>query len=362
MHITEIHTLDGFRALPKDIADVVCQHIDFSGADIDWDTYTFEDVVFLGCKFGSRDDIGALVERGALVFPHIPGLPYRPYREVLYTPDELHAQVDEQRSHDLRIYEHFEQMGRHEPHVLEALAQRIHDHAIDDALRELIADKRVVGVMGGHSTRRDDPYFAKVARMTRLLTLEGYFVASGGGPGIMEAANLGAYFAAFSADELEDAIERLSAAPHYEDEGYDAAAREVRHEYPDGRESLAVPTWFYGHEPSNLFGLHVAKYFSNSIREDGLLAICLHGVVYAPGSAGTTQEIFMDAAQNHYGTFGWYSPMVFLGVQRYTEQTDIYPLIQQLADGTEYREFLTLTDSPREAVDFIEEHPPREVE
>jgi hypothetical protein len=54
--------------------------------------------------------------------------------------------------------------------------------------------------------------------------------------------------------------------------------------------------------------------------------------------------------------------MVFLGVERYTKQTDIYPLIQQLADGTEYRDFLTLTDSPREAVDFIEAHPPREVE
>ena len=360
MHITEIHTLEGFCALPKNPADVVCQHIDFSGADIDWDAYTFEDVVFLGCTFGSRADIGAVVERGALVFPSVPGLPYRPYREVLYTPDELHSAVDDERSQDLRIYEHFESMGRHEPHVLEALCQRIHDHAIDDALRELISDKRVVGVMGGHSTGRDDADFTKVARMTRRLTQKGYFVASGGGPGIMEAANLGAYFAAFSADELEDALERLAAAPHYTDEGYDKAAREVRHEYPDGRESLAVPTWFYGHEPSNHFGLHVAKYFSNSIREDGLLAISLHGVVYAPGSAGTTQEIFMDAAQNHYGTFGWYSPMVFLGVERYSEQTGIYPLVRQLSEDTEYADFVTLTDSPREAVEFIQEHPPRE--
>lgn len=362
MTLTEIHTLDGFRALPHHVEDVVCQHIDFTGADINWDAYTFEDVVFLGCTFGSRSDIGALVERGALVFPRIPGLPYRPYREVLYTPDELHAEVDEGRSHDLRIYEHFESMGRHEPHVLEALAQRIHDHAIDDALRELISDKKVVGVMGGHSTGRDDPYFARVARLTRMLTLEGYFVASGGGPGIMEAANLGAYFAAFSEEELEDGIERLATAPHYDDENYDEVAREVRHEYPDGRASLAVPTWFYGHEPSNLFGLHVAKYFSNSIREDGLLAISLHGVVYAPGSAGTTQEIFMDATQNHYGTFGWYSPMVFLGVERYTRETDIYPLVQQLAEGTDYAEFLDLTDAPSDAVEFIRTHPPRQVE
>ena len=35
----------------------------------------------------------------------------------------------------------------------------------------------------------------------------------------------------------------------------------------------------------------MAKYFSNSLREDGLLAIATHGVVYAPGSAGTTQDV-----------------------------------------------------------------------
>ena len=52
--------------------------------------------------------------------------------------------------------------------------------------------------------------------------------------------------------------------------------------------SLAVPTWFYGHEPSNLFASHIAKYFSNSIREDTLLAVALYGIVFAPGSAGTT--------------------------------------------------------------------------
>ena len=47
----------------------------------------------------------------------------------------------------------------------------------------------------------------------------------------------------------------------------------VRDRCPGGRQSLGVPTWFYGHEPTNLFATHVAKYFANSIREDGLLAI-----------------------------------------------------------------------------------------
>ena len=96
--------------------------------------------------------------------------------------------------------------------------------------------------------------------------------------------------------------------------------------FPFGKENLAIPTWFYGHEPSNLFATAIAKYFSNSLREDGLLAISLHGIVFAPGSAGTRQEIFQDATQNHYGTFDYFSPMVFLDKDFYTNQTTLFPI------------------------------------
>jgi predicted Rossmann-fold nucleotide-binding protein len=121
---------------------------------------------------------------------------------------------------------------------------------------------------------------------------------------------------------------------------------------------LAIPTWFYGHEPSNLFGTHIAKYFSNSLREDGLLAIALHGIVYAPGSAGTHQEIFQDAAQNHYTTFRYVSPMVFLGVQHWEEEKGLFGLLQRLAAGKPYAELLHLTDDPTDAVAWIVDHPP----
>ena len=83
---------------------------------------------------------------------------------------------------------------------------------------------------------------------------------------------------------------------------------------PAGRgESLAIPTWFYGHEPPTPFATYIAKYFSNPLREDGLLSIAVDGVVYAPGSAGTVQEIFQDAAQNVYRVVAdRFSPMAFL--------------------------------------------------
>ena len=129
----------------------------------------------------------------------------------------------------------------------------------------------------------------------------------------MEAANLGAYLATEDSGAVENAVAILARSPEFGEPGYHEQALKVMENYPVGHDSLAIPTWFYGHEPSNLFATRIAKYFSNGIREDVLLAVSIHGVVFAPGSAGTTQEVFMDATQNHYATFGWYSPMVFLG-------------------------------------------------
>jgi hypothetical protein len=76
-------------------------------------------------------------------------------------------------------------------------------------------------------------------------------------------------------------------------------------------ESLAVPTWYYGHEPTTPCATKIGKYFQNSLREDGLITIA-HGIVFAPGKAGTLQEIFQDAVRNYYRTPpNPFSPMVF---------------------------------------------------
>ena len=87
----------------------------------------------------------------------------------------------------------------------------------------------------------------------------------------------------------------------------------MRDRWPAGGESLGVPTWVYASEPTSAFSTHIAKYFTNSIREDGLLALARSGVVYTPGGAGTAQEIFTDAAQNTNTLYEVRSPMVFLG-------------------------------------------------
>lgn len=363
--ITEIKTLQQFLQNGKSLKNCTLQGLNLAPLKINWHMLNFENTTFLGCHLDLEEEM-LLRQKGAYIYLAPKDIPYNPFRHRLYQWQELMDgfSVDADQSLDFEIYQHFSR-NKFDPSINEALWQRIHDHAMDDALRDLLqydakgmTQKKCVGFMGGHSTRRDDPFYSKTAFCAKLLAEHDYFVVSGGGPGIMEATNLGAYFAGKSDQALTEAITLLKTAPHYKDSGYHAQAIKVLEKHPNGNPNLAIPTWFYGHEPSNLFASHIAKYFSNSIREDTLLAISLYGIVCAPGSAGTTQEIFMDATQNHYGTFNYYSPMVFLGRQRYEVDTMIYPLLRQLAWGKPYYNLLHITDEPIEVLNFLKLHPP----
>lgn len=386
----EIDTLEGlarhlrrYRSLDR----VVAQGLDLREAP--WPErlreYGGTGAFFLGCRLAPETE-AHLHDTGAEILTSFDGpqferafggpLPFDPFRNRLYTADELMAGYDEAveagEPHplactlDARIYAHFAHHHHAEapPPVLDALAQRLHDHAIDDALFDVLhpasgPERRVVGIMGGHALRRTDAAFADVARLAWTLARGGYFLASGGGPGAMEATNLGAYLSTHDDPAvLEEAIGILREAPSYTDAGYLATAYAVRARFPEHAESLAIPTWFYGHEPTNLFATHVAKFFANSLREDGLLAIATHGVIYAPGSAGTVQEVFMDAAQNHYVTFRVVSPMAFLGAAYWTETLPAWPLLRALAEGRPYADALLLEDDVDAIAQFIRDTPP----
>lgn len=366
----EVHSLPELvqRISAGSLCNVVVQGLDLHRIAGPLQAISAEGAVFLGCAMD--EPTTAHIQRtGGLLFPSLDGLPYHPFRPSLYTADELmdgYRRGDPESfataTADARIYARFQaHRTRSGPDsVMETLAQRIHDHAIDDALNDLLHDgqRQVAAVMGGHAMRRDDPAFRAVARIAQRLARAGLFVATGGGPGAMEAANLGAWMAPRSDSDLDDAIDHLAEAPSYSHPRWLDTAYDIRDRFPGGAESLSIPTWFYGHEPSNLFATHIAKYFANSIREDGLLAIATRGVVYAPGSAGTIQEVFMDAAQNHYGTFHLVSPMVFFGRDYWTTKKPVYPLLQHLAAGKRYADLLAISDDADEIAAFIIEHPP----
>ena len=181
-------------------------------------------------------------------------------------------------------------------------------------------------------------------------------MVSGGGPGAMEAVHLGAWLAGRSDAEVEDALATIGVSPTFRDPGWLTHAFEVMEKYPHDPQfhSLGIPTWFYGHEPATPFATEIAKFFDNSVRENYIISIPMGGIIYTPGSAGTFQEIFQDAAQNHYETLGYSSPMIFLGKKYYTEETPIYTLLADLHERGKYQNLiLKITDESEDVIRYL---------
>lgn len=277
--------------------------------------------------------------QGAIIFPDDPhAAPIRPYRARLYTADELYAELEAgyDATPDARAYGWYQQ-GREHPDVFSALLQAIHDDSIADALAEFVDGHRVVGVMGGHAVSRGTSAYAEAARLGFELAGRGFVVATGGGPGAMEAANLGA--AARDSHDLIEALTIIAEVPGFADVRAWALAglraREVIETRPVGEErgrSLGIPTWFYGHEPPNVFGEGIAKFFSNALREDALLALAGDGVLVLPGAAGTVQEIFQVATRAYYSADPP-PPLVLVGRRHWTETIPVWPALRALAAG-----------------------------
>jgi predicted Rossmann-fold nucleotide-binding protein len=300
--------------------------------------------LFLGCALDDEVE-ASLRDRGALVLPVLPDLPFNAYRGALYTPEELYDGIESSydETPDAVMYAWSQQLrGDLAGH----LARTLHDLAVDDALDELVRPHRVVGVMGGHQLERGAADYAAAATLGRSLARAGLLVATGGGPGAMEAANLGAYLAPFDDSALDEAVGVLSVAPAFTPSVTDWArtAFDVRRRWPDGGHSLGIPTWFYGHEPPNAFASVIAKYFKNAIREDVLLHCCTAGIVFLPGRGGTVQEVFQDACENYYADPSSVAPMVLVGKDYWTAELPVWPLLRSLAQDRAMEPVVHLVD------------------
>lgn len=351
---TEIESLAEFDSAlaAGPLAGHRVQSVDLTGRSAALMATDASGTVFLGCPMETAAAEKVRAE-GAFVFPPVPGLPFDPYRGRLYTPDALYDGLTRggyEATPDALAYDWF-QRTRSDGDAFASMLRALHDDAVSDALDELLAGARVVGVMGGHATARGSASYTAAARLGRTLARSGLTVATGGGPGAMEAANLGAYAAPHPDPMLDKACELLGAVPSFTPSVTDwaRAAFAVREHWPDGGPSVAIPTWFYGHEPPNPFAGHIAKYFANALREDGLLARSTAGVIFLPGAAGTLQEIFDSATPNYYGSRGEPVPMVLVGRDHWTRELPAWPLLRALAAGRPMESRIALIDSEEEA-------------
>ena len=286
------------------------------------------------------------LDRSDLSFP--PDLPVDPCREGLYSARELYDAVTYEATTDARAY-----AWSHEQTAQNTLAWAVHDHSVDEALEDWVGGRRLVGVMGGHASARGDAAYAEAARFAHHIGAH-LTVATGGGPGSMEAANLGAYLSGSPAAVLDEALARLEVVPGFQPvDDWLEPARAVLAAHPTGRDSLGIPTWFYGHEPTNLFATAIAKYFRNALREAILLQICDAGIVFLPGAAGTVQEVFQDACENFYADEATVAPMVLVGHTYWTETLPAWPLLRSLAAGRPMEAHVHLVDDIEEAAGLV---------
>ncbi|MCC6494722.1 MAG: Rossmann fold nucleotide-binding protein, partial [Propionibacteriaceae bacterium] len=298
----EIESLAEFdaRVARGSLAECYLQSLDLTGRSGVLLATDVTRAVFLGCTLDPGVE-ARLQDRGALIFPNLPDLPFNPYRSGLYTAGELYAGLEQGHRYtlDARIHRWWRYVGQHRSLTSE-LAMTLHDHAITEALEDLALDG-AVGVMGGHQLLRGSAGYVEAARLGRALTRTGRTVISGGGPGAMEAVNLGAALVG-RPDELEAAVALLAERPRFAEDvaAWVAAGLAVRDRWDLTGPSYGIPTWLYGHEPPNVFSSGIAKLFSNAIREDVLLRHASGGLVCLPGAAGTVQEVFQAVTPRFY--------------------------------------------------------------
>lgn len=350
---------------------------------------------FLGCTLGERlhahirvCGAGLVTELSALP----PSLPA--FAPGIYTVADLYDGIEPDGEEWKKTPDYagffFFNKAANEPRELSplaTLAARIHDTVQEQATRTFLKGRKIIAIMGGHDFKRQlsedetkagkaDVYWECVA-IAKALTEKGFLILTGGGPGLMEAGNLGALLAGEPESTVADVRQILTNhrfdSAEWRKTGMAARARILgswQTEPPLEKWSLGIPTWLYGHEPPNFFASHHSKMFFNSLREDGLVTWANKGIVFFEGNAGTVQEIFQDATQNYYlGKGQSPTPMVFYNAGGYWERapndqwwpTDVpaekrkplMPLIKQLASEKSFQKSVLVTSSPVVTVDFL---------
>ena len=266
----------------------VFQEVNFSAYESDFFlSLPLQGAIFWGCKFPDKVNEDDVRRKGATYVVSNPDfLPFKPLRAFLYTPKELSEK-------DSAIYKYYKETSS----ISARMAYALHDFSMLDAILDYAEGKTFVGVMGGHQVKRTDPMYEQLVRLGNLIANLGFICVTGGGPGAMEATNLGAYLSSMEAarrkvsltaeideqpSESSDDVFEYRGDEHGIDEALalirkpvDGFIGEEMHNVEAARRvtarfgepvgcspSIGIPTWFYGHEPSNIFAsYHVMLIF-----------------------------------------------------------------------------------------------------
>lgn len=271
--------------------------------------------IFVGAdSFPDNMTAAELVAAGAIVTEPGNYLPFEMTRGI-YTSEWL-------MEYDALMYRWYTSC-RHDEFERAFIAQ--YDGVVAGKLKEMYRGRQVVGVMGGWLLR-DDPMYVECAVMCRNLALEGYVVATGGGPGVMECCNLGSKMSIYTDAEFQDALAVLATSPSYYVDaanGY-PAVKAVLQRYPNSTDkALGVSDWTWpGH---NFFCKYQAKMFDDYYREEQLVGLNTAGVIfftdgatagYGSQDVGTYLElavqVLIGGASSERGN-QFSTPMVFYG-------------------------------------------------
>ena len=210
--------------------------------------------------------------------------------------------------------------------------------------------------MGGHAVQRGEPAYADAARLGGC-SAQHITVATGGGPGAMEAANLGARLAGRPHDDLDEALAALAAVPSYRPSVGAWAERGPRasSDALAGRtESLGIPTWHYGHEPPNVFATAIAKYFRNATREAILLRSATPASCSCPAPAAPSRRSSRTPARTTTPTSRRSRRWCWSGAAYWTETLPAWPLLQRAGRGRPMEPHVHLVDAVEEAANLLE--------
>lgn len=333
--------------------------------------------------------MGLVAQKGAHIIPDYGQLPFSNCPHALYDVAWLYGGLDaadatswgRTRDHAGFLF-YNEKANQPRPlSALETVAARLHDTFVEAALMRYRQNdpSPVIAFMGGHDMGRGTKTYGRAVKLARDLTRCGFRILTGGGPGLMEAGNLGAFLAAFDEAAMQEALSLLQPAA-FNDFAWLKSACLVRETLlgawdaptPEAGHSISIPTWHYGHEPPNMFASHIAKMFYNALREDGLVSLANGGIIFFEGNAGTVQEIFQDLTQNYYRGDLSATPMVFFNPDFWSPTIDtnlevkprpksVLGLVEQMAGEKGFLDSVLASKDLDEIIGFFERHRPKAV-